>query len=231
MTRRTHNRLSTGVTLGLSLGLIGFVPACEEEPPPPPPAPVRTGPIEPPTPGWQEIAEIVPLHAKVNVRQAVFEGTSEDQMIALFKLLNGFAAGDEDTLRPLLDSGARRDLDELIDEGEWESATSSLEEVRLEAATDQSGTVSALIAFESAPPNEDVTMLWEGRQRGDLFVFSVSPVLPSPPEATPTTEAEASEENGPDDGAGDETDDGERQRRPNDPRRHVPTERPDPGIG
>lgn len=174
------NTVSTIMACACLSTSICFTGGCRKEEPPPPPPPVQTGPREPETPRWQEIAAIVPLADNIEVENALFENTTKSQMEACFKFINAFATGDSDTLKPMFDSVSKQVLDELLTTGEWTEQTSSIRELVLLGCF-KVDTKSFIFSFDlSFHGGKTITLNWKANQRGDMFIFTPNPIIPTP---------------------------------------------------
>ncbi|MEC9373802.1 MAG: hypothetical protein VYC34_08160 [Planctomycetota bacterium] len=152
--------VATAAIVAAAAGLTGC--GKEEEaaaPPPPAPKPVVT--VDP-------LADVV-LDPRVEFPKE--RAPNEPGLAkAIGNLASAIAAGDAESMKPLLDEASAALLDEMVDRGVWEESTSNIEVVRIAAL--EGGAGGAKVGLAVQDPKGAYLLAWEGLQRGSDWVFS-----------------------------------------------------------
>jgi len=223
--------IRASITLGLLSGSFALT-GCKKKAPPPPPPPrvTNTGPI---VPEWQTVADPMSLSPKLDVSGAEYKECDETQMRTAFQFVNAFAAGDDQTLRTMLDPQMASVLDDLLLTDEWQETTGSISKVELTrcegVSRDEVKVDFVVTAGDDSTPD---VQHWVGKARGDLILFSASyelgkMELPTNNLAEGDGEGDDGKKGASSGGKGKGRDPGN----PKDPRRRVPKQAPDPGPG
>jgi len=161
----------------IGLPMAVFVAGCKKEepaPPPPPPPPPKVTTVDP-----QSVAEYLTLDPKVNLKNAKPMECSEEEVKAILVFMSGFAAGDADALRPMMDATGRKVLDSLVESGRWQESTGEIVEVNLVDRVSEPSGKGNVVTFSVVMPKAGrVQQDWLVTQRGDLYQFAPFAVVP-----------------------------------------------------
>lgn len=119
------------VALGLAvLVTTGAMVGCPKAEPPPPPAPPPPPPPPPPKVSVQSLLSEGRFDARVTSASDV-EMSDESLARASVRLADAIARGDARAMRDMLAPDARATLNDLTASGEWDDATTAIEQVRV----------------------------------------------------------------------------------------------------
>ena len=186
MTNLIRKSLPLLAICAIGLPMTAFVVGCKKEeppPPPPPPPPPRVTTVDP-----QNVAQYLTLDPKVSLQNAKPMDCSEDEVKAILEFMSGFASGDADALRSMMDSTGRKVLDNLVESGRWSDATSKIIEVSLidRVLTPQGDDV---LTFSIVLPRAGrVQQDWRITERGDMYQFAPFAVVPESKQAMAAVE-------------------------------------------
>ncbi len=159
----------------LALGAIACAAAlvgCEKKAPPPPP-PVVTN-TEPAEPEW--FIEDLDMDARVQFPQGKAP-SSQELAQAVADLASAIASGDDASMQPLLDVADREGLKDLVGAGDWKSATTGIEAVRVCVLTEAEDKKSATVGLGVQDKDGAFMLAWTADQSG-TWRFRGMAILP-----------------------------------------------------
>jgi len=159
----------------LSLGAIVCASAligCEKKAPPPPP-PVVTS-TEPAQPEW--FIEDLDMDARVQFPQGKAP-SSQDLAQAVANLASAIASGDHSSMQSLLDVADREVLKDLVGSGDWKSATSGIEAVRVCVLTESEDKKTATVGLGVQDKDGAFMLAWTADSPGSWRFRGMS-ILP-----------------------------------------------------
>lgn len=166
----TH--ITRPIALAMLLGALALA-SCEEKKPPPPPPPPPKPVVRLPDPvDINGVLSQLKPDSRVQFPQAqapVDKSLAE----AVIKLASALAKGDAAAMRPMLDSGAKAILEDMVASGAWAEATKPIEQVRIVSLSGRSEekASSAQVALAIQIPGSAHLLAWQGSRAGDAWVF------------------------------------------------------------
>ena len=179
-----------GVALGL-LAVCAATPGCDQKPQvskptaPPPPRPNAAPRVttQAPESAAEEQIEVAAMltSMKADARVQFPQGRAcADRSLAesVIRLASGFAKGDDSAVGAMLAPDARAVLEQLVSGGDWETATSRIEGVRvvrLNQDPEGGSATSASLQLAIQEPGEAYVLAWAGVKDGKAWSFTASP--------------------------------------------------------
>jgi hypothetical protein len=169
--------MALGGMLAATIGLTGC--SAEEDepvvretaPPPPPPAPSR-----PTVRSVDDLKAELRIDNRVIMTEDIAPGTTEERK-AILTFFDAFARGDNGALARQLSDLDQRELDRMVESGQWDKATRGIEEVMI-FQTGDSPNGKAVVALYLVDGSDQVQM-WYYTGRGDEFTFEAAPTPPN----------------------------------------------------
>lgn len=167
---------TAGALLGaLALGL----PGCSGEPEGPPPAPAYVPP--PPAPDVPPTTPISDLMAQLRIDPRVslpedYAPDTDEARKAVLEFFDAFARGDSRALARKLSSADQRELQAMVESGEWERTTSKITRIDVQTGMSTYGEC-ALALFDVA--GEFQPQLWYYTISGDSVTFDAAATPPN----------------------------------------------------
>lgn len=183
MINRKTELLMAGTCVGACAAMVFVGAGCsgdEEEtvavapappPPPPPPPPPAVTPID------QLMAEMN-IDPRVSLPEDEAPGNDADRR-ALLSFFDGFARGNDKTVRRMLSENDRPQLDALVADGAWKDATSRITQIGIQCGNSPLGDKAALALIEVKGGGDAYQpQLWTYDAMEDSAMFEAQP---SPP--------------------------------------------------
>jgi len=175
MNRSWNNpRLAAAMLACVAAGLTGgAIPGCGESEPErnsaaQSPTASRPAPAPAPTPEPVDVQRLIE-HPAVQFPTSQAP-TDESLAQAVVDLATAIASGDTQAMRRLLEPSAQAVLDHLLETGQWQSATSGLETVRVSSL--QVEGQSARVGLGIEDPEGAYLLAWEARSAGGGWTFT-----------------------------------------------------------
>jgi hypothetical protein len=165
---------------GLAIGTLLL--GCGGEPEPTTQAPQVTRPSTPPPPPKPSVTPVEDLMARHGIDERITlpedKAPNDDQArVAVLEFFDAFARGDATSLRGMLRTADARELDDLIESGDWDKTVEGIDEILVETGDGPYGERCALGVFVVG--NSFQPQLWYYQSGTDGYRFDAAPCPPN----------------------------------------------------